>query len=168
MTHEPKAGLSRLNPWRRWLVEPALRQLTQGVTPQKISLAIAVGSALALFPIPGTTTALCALAGVSLGLNQGIIQGMNALCFIVYFPLAVAFVRFGDALAGSAPSSVNLQLMARLLAHDPGRFLRDFGTTALHGILGWAVVAPVWIALVYMVALRPLRAAAHRTPAGKK
>ena len=168
MTLEFKPGLSRLNPWRRWLVEPALRQLTQGVTPQKISMAIAVGSALALFPIVGTTTMLCAIAGVALGLNQGIVQGMNALCFIVYFPLAVAFVRLGDALAGSAPSSVDLRLMARLLAHDPGRFLQDFGTTALHGMLGWAVVAPVWIPLVYLAALRPLRAAAARAPAGAR
>src|ERR1019366_8648404 len=114
MTPDPRADPPRRNPWRRWLVEPVLRQLTQGITPQKISLTIAVGSALALFPILGTTTTLCALAGISLGLNQGIIQGVNALCFLVYFPLAVAFVRFGDALAGSAPSSLNTPLMMRL------------------------------------------------------
>ena len=66
--------------WQRWLVDPVTRQLTQGVTPEKVSLTIAVGSALALFPILGTTTWLCVLAGIALGLNQAIIQGVNALC----------------------------------------------------------------------------------------
>ena len=164
MTPDPRADPPRRNPWRRWLVEPVLRQLTQGITPQKISLTIAVGSALALFPILGTTTTLCALAGISLGLNQGIIQGVNALCFLVYFPLAVAFVRFGDALAGSAPSSLNIPLMMRLFTHHPGQFVQDFGVTALHGILGWTVASSVWIPLVYFAALMPLRAAARRTP----
>ena len=77
--------------WQRWLVDPVARQLTQGVTPQKVALSLAVGSALALFPILGTTTALCLVAGVALGLNQPIIQGVNALCTFVYFPLLYPF-----------------------------------------------------------------------------
>src|SRR5580658_10551617 len=99
------AEVPRRRFWQRWLVDPVLRQLTQGVTPQKISLTIAIGSALALFPILGTTTWLCVLAGITLGLNQGIIQGVNALCTFAYFPLIVVFVRFGDALSGSPRST---------------------------------------------------------------
>ena len=148
--------------WRRWLVDPVARQLTQGVTPQKISLTIAVGSALALFPILGTTTTLCLLAGIFFGLNQPIIQGVNALCTFAYFPLIFVFVRFGDALSGSPRSTVNLPFMISLFTHHPVDFFRQFGVTALHAILGWAVVAPVWIPLVYLLALPPLRAAARR------
>jgi len=148
--------------WQRWLVDPVMKQLTQGVTPQKISLTIAVGSALALFPILGTTTWLCVLAGITLGLNQAIIQGVNALCTFAYFPLIVFFVRFGDSLAGTPPSSVNIPFMISLFTHHPGDFIRQFGVTALHAMLGWAVVAPVWIPLVYLVALKPLQAASRR------
>jgi uncharacterized protein (DUF2062 family) len=164
MTPDPKAAGPRRSLWRRWLVEPIVRQLTQGITPGRIAFTIAIGSALALFPILGTTTALCAVAGVALGLNQGIIQGVNALCFVVYFPLIVAFVRFGDALAGSAPSSVNVPAMVGLLEYDRGLFLRQFGVTALHAVIGWAAVAPLWVALVYLAALPLLRAAARRVP----
>jgi uncharacterized protein (DUF2062 family) len=148
--------------WHRWLVDPVLHQMTQGVSPHKISLTIAVGSALALFPILGTTTWLCVFAGIILGLNQAIIQGVNALCTFAYFPLIVFFVRFGDSLAGTPPSSVNIPLMISLFTHHPGDFFRQFGVTALHAILGWAVVAPVWIPVVYLLALRPLKAASHR------
>ena len=100
-----RAEAPRRKFWQRWLVDPIMRQLTQGVSPKKISLTIAVGSALALFPILGTTTWLCVLAGITLGLNQAIIQGVNALCTFAYFPLIVVFVRFGDTLAGTPPST---------------------------------------------------------------
>ncbi len=157
-----RAEAPRRKFWQRWLVDPIMRQLTQGVSPKKISLTIAVGSALALFPILGTTTWLCVLAGITLGLNQAIIQGVNALCTFAYFPLIVVFVRFGDTLAGTPPSSVNIPYMISLFTHHPGDFFRQFGVTALHAILGWAVVAPVWIPLVYLVALKPLQAASRR------
>jgi uncharacterized protein (DUF2062 family) len=148
--------------WQRWLVDPIMRQLTQGVTPAKIAMSLAVGSAFALFPILGTTTALCILAGITLGLNQPIIQGVNALCAIVYFPLIVVFVRFGDMLTGAPRSSLNIPLMISLFSHHPREFFREFGVTGLHAILGWLVVAPVWIALIYLLALPALRAAARK------
>jgi uncharacterized protein (DUF2062 family) len=148
--------------WQRWLKDPIGRQLTQGVTPSKVALSIAVGSALALFPILGTTTTLCVVAGIILGLNQPIIQGVNALCTFVYFPLLYAFVRLGDALARSARSSLDIPLMISLFTHAPRQFFHQFGITALHAMLGWAVVAPFWVPLVYLIALKPLEATAHR------
>jgi uncharacterized protein (DUF2062 family) len=148
--------------WQRWLVDPIMKQLTQGVTPAKIALSLAVGSSLALFPILGTTTALCILAGITLGLNQPIIQGVNALCFLVYFPLMVAFIRLGDTLTGASTSSLNIPLMISMFSHHPREFFREFGVTGLHAILGWVVVAPIWITLIYFITLPALRAAAQR------
>jgi len=143
-------------------VDPISRQLTQGVTPQKVALSLAIGSALALFPILGTTTTLCLLAGIAFKLNQPIIQGVNALCTFVYFPLLVAFVRLGDWIAGTAHSSLNIPAMISLFSQHPRDFFQQFGVTALHAILGWAVVAPVWIPAVYLLALPPLRATSRR------
>lgn len=159
---DPAAGTRKRKFWQRWLADPIARQLTQGVTPQKVALSLAVGSALALFPILGTTTTLCVIAGITLGLNQPILQGVNVLCTVIYFPLLYAFVRLGDALARSARSDLNIPVMISLFTHDPRQFLRQFGVTALHAILGWAVAAPFWIPLVYLVALKPLQASARR------
>lgn len=148
--------------WRRWLVDPVATQLTQGVTPKKVALSLSVGSALALFPVIGTTTTLCLVAGVALGLNQAIIQGVNAACVLIYFPFVYGFVRIGDALAHSARSSLDIPLMISVFSHGPREFFRQFGDVALHAILGWAVVAPFWIPLVYLIALGPLQASARR------
>ena len=156
----PEEGTPRL--WRRWVRDPVVRQLTQGVSPEKIALTIAVGSAIALFPILGTTTTLCLVAGILLGLNQPIIQAVNALCIFIYVPFIVAFVRLGDALSGTPRSTLDVQVMIAAAGHGPREFLRQFGTAAIHAVLGWAVAMPVWIPAVYLAALPPLRAAAAR------
>lgn len=148
--------------WQRWLIDPIARQLTQGVTPQKVALTLAVGSAFALFPILGTTTTLCVIVGISLGLNQPMIQGVNALCTFIYFPFLYGFVRLGDAISRTARSSLDIPLMISLSIHQPREFLREFGVTALHAMLGWAVIAPFWIPLIYFVALKPLQVTAAR------
>jgi uncharacterized protein (DUF2062 family) len=148
--------------WQRWLTDPILHQLTQGVSPEKIALTLAVGSALALFPILGTTTLLCLAAGVILSLNQPILQAINILCGFIWIPLLVAFIRLGDRLTGHPSGAVDLPRMMALARHHPGGFLREFGVTALHAVLGWAATAPLWIPLVYLVVRGPLRAAAER------
>jgi uncharacterized protein (DUF2062 family) len=161
MTDEPDIPKKR-SIWQRWIVDPLVRQLAQGITPAKISLSISLGSALALFPILGTTTTLCFLAGVALRLNQAVIQGVNALCTFAYFPLMVAFIRLGERISGGARTTVDIPAMITLVRQHPAQFFRDFGATALHAILGWAVVAPFWIPLVYLALLPVLRAMARK------
>ena len=148
--------------WQRWLIDPIRHQLTQGVSPEKIALTLALGSALALFPILGTTTLLCLAAGVVLSLNQPILQAINVLCGFIWIPLLVVFVHLGDVLTGSSSSHVNASTMFALLRQHPAQFFQQFGATALHGILGWTVTAPLWVPLVYFATRLPLRAAALR------
>jgi uncharacterized protein (DUF2062 family) len=147
--------------WRRRIVRPVLDQLAQGVSPEKIALALALGSALALFPILGTTTLLCLAAGFVFRLNQAILQAINGLCALIWIPMLAAFVRLGDALSRRT-ASLDLPLMFSLFRHHPAEFLHRFGITAAHAMLGWAVVAPVWIGLGYLALRFPLRAATAR------
>ena len=86
--------------WQRQVIDPIALQMTQGITPEKIALTLAVGSALALFPIFGTTTLLCLLAGVLLRLNQPIIQLVNMLCASIHFPVIVCLFRMGHWMYG--------------------------------------------------------------------
>jgi uncharacterized protein (DUF2062 family) len=163
MSDPQQAGTApKLPLWRRWIVEPVRIQLTQGVTPQKVSLSIAIGSALALFPILGTTTGLGILAGVVLRLNQPVLQAINALCYPIYLPLIVVFIRLGEKVSGAPASGIDFTAMLSTFSHHPGDFFREFGATALHAVLGWAVVAPIWIPVVYLSLIRPMRWAAGR------
>jgi uncharacterized protein (DUF2062 family) len=41
---------------RRRLIDPLLALLTQGITPQKLALSIAIGAIVGIFPVLGSTT----------------------------------------------------------------------------------------------------------------
>jgi len=143
--------------WQRRVVDVVLAQLRQGITPQKIALTIAIGITLGLFPILGSTTLLCFLAGVLLGLNQPIIQGVN---YLVY-PLQVAgiyfFIRIGEWLTRTAPLQFSIPGLLQQFRASPLHFFQEFGMTALRGILAWTLIAPFAAAALYFALLPLLR-----------
>jgi uncharacterized protein (DUF2062 family) len=155
------AALAARTPWQRHVIDPIASQLTQGITPEKVALTLAVGSALALFPIIGTTTLLCLAAGVLLKLNQPIIQMVNALCTPIHLPVIYLEFRVGNWIFGAASPHLGI-LMNHLLWSDPREFIEKFGLTALHAITAWACVAPLWMLAVYVLALPVLREALRR------
>jgi len=156
-----EAAAAARTPWQRHVIDPIAVQLTQGITPEKIALTLAVGSALALFPILGTTTLLCILAGVLLKLNQPIIQMVNALCTPLHLPVIFLEFKVGSWLFHSPTPHLGI-LMNHLLWSDPAGFVERFGLTALHAIAVWAVIAPLWVLVLYVLALPVLREALRR------
>jgi len=127
-----------------------------------VALALAVGSAVALFPILGTTTLLCVGVSICLGLNQAIVQGINALCFVIWVPCLIGQVRVGDALTGVRTQGLDVPAMIGVFRRQPAEFFHRFGTTALHAVLGWIVLAPLWALACYLVCLHPLRTISGR------
>ena len=141
--------------WRRRVRDPILAQLRQGTTPEKITLTIALGVMLGVFPILGSTTALCLTAAVLLKLNQPVIHLVNWLVYPLQPPLILVFIRLGERLVGASPVPFSITEMLQRFKDSPAQFFRDFGLTALHGIGGWLLVAPLLVAILYFT-LRPV------------
>lgn len=151
MTGEPAPGW-----WRRRVVAPVLAQLRQGVTPEQIALTIALGAVLGVFPILGACTALCAVAGVALRLNQPLIQLVNYLVYPLQFVLLIPFYRAGERLFGAEPVPiVDVAALAARFGADPWQFILDYGQVGLYGIAVWLLVAPPAAALLYLT-LKPV------------
>jgi uncharacterized protein (DUF2062 family) len=144
------------------VIDPIVAQLTQGITPEKIALTIAVGSAFALFPVLGTTTILCLIVGISLRLNQPIIQIVNAVCAPVHLPAIYGMVRLGTFLFGLPYNRVGIRLMNHMFWDSPHEFWNRFGEIALHAIVAWLLCAPFWIVIMYFIALPVLREITRR------
>jgi uncharacterized protein (DUF2062 family) len=142
-------------------VDPVIAQLTQGITPEKIALTIAVGSALALFPMLGVTTLFCFLAGIVLRLNQPIIQVVNYLCTPVHLPLIIYTWQLGEKLFGVPHVKMRMretaELMWHLLISEPGTFFQRFGLLVFHATVVWAIAAPIWITVIYFTSRTTLR-----------
>lgn len=145
----------RPNWWQRRIAGPVRQQLTQGITPDKIALTLALGFTLGIFPILGSGFLLCGLAAWALKLNQPIIQGTGTLAYPLQLVLLLPFYRAGESLFSipSIPLSIP-QLLTRFFEDIP-RFLQEYGMTGVRGILVWSLLAPaVWAALYF--SLRPL------------
>jgi uncharacterized protein (DUF2062 family) len=143
--------------WQRRVVDVVLAQLRQGITPHKIALTVAVGATLGLFPILGSTTLLCFLAGVLLKLNQPIIQGINYLVYPLQVTGIYFFIRTGEWLTRTPPLRFSIGGLLQQFRAAPLHFFQDFGMTALRGILAWALIAPFLAAALYCLTLPALR-----------
>jgi uncharacterized protein (DUF2062 family) len=169
----PPAAVPRRTLWQRRIADPVVAQLTQGITPEKITMTIAIGSACALFPIFGTTTLLCFLVAFILRLNQPIIQLLNQALWPVHVPAILICVRFGERLFGVPHQRHFIEEMYQQLAwkHSIGfwanvtafdsnlaEFFTRFAPTALHAIVAWALLTPLFVVLCYYPLLPVMRA----------
>lgn len=160
MAYGPPPGLrgAPLAPpslWQRRVVAPIVAQLRQGITPQQVALTLALGAVLGIFPILGATTALCAVVGIWLRLNQALIQLVNYLAYPLQLALLIPFYRAGEHLFGAEPVPiVDVPGLIARFGADPWRFLLDYGRVGLYGITVWCLVAPALVALGYWL-LRP-------------
>lgn len=142
---------------RARLVDPLVRQLTQGVSPARIALAVALGLTLGSFPVLGATTILCAAAGVALRLNQPAIQAANYAAYPLQLALYVPFFQMGAWLFGSPPVSLSLSEIQAMLARDLWGTLSAYGVANLRAVAAWTLVAPAAAAALAFL-LRPLLA----------
>ena len=143
--------------WRRRVRDPIVSLLGQGLTPETLALSFATGLVLGVFPIIGATTILCFLAGAVFRLNHVALQLANHLAYPLQIPLILAFVRLGEGLLRAPRVTFDPIALVRHFQRDPVGFLREFGVTGLHGILGWSLVAPAVLLVLYLALRPPLR-----------
>jgi uncharacterized protein (DUF2062 family) len=148
--------------FHRRLVKPLLALLRQGVTPEKIALSLALGITLGVFPVLGSTTALCALAAVVLHLNLPAIQIVNYFVYPLQIALLIPFFRLGEKLfrVPHVPLSV-AQIYAMIHANMWGA-IRSLWTITWHAVVVWCVIAPLCAAALYAVLVPLLRRIARR------
>lgn len=149
--------------WQRYLVQPVLAQLRQGISPEKIALTVALGAALTIFPILGATALLCTVAGMIWKLNQPIIHLVNWVFYPLQLVLLIPFYRAGEWLFRKPHVLLSIPLLIEQFRASAIQFLRDFSVIALQGVVVWCLVAPVLAALIYFAVLLPLRRLPRRS-----
>lgn len=143
--------------WRRRLVEPLADQLKQGATPEKLAQSLAWGSVIGVFPILGTTSALCGVAAVVLKLNHIAIQAINWLLYPIQIIMIIPFLRLGNIIFMQPGSTPSLAEITEMFAHDFTGAARVLGGLAIRGIIAWAIVALPAAWLLSRILLPPIR-----------
>ncbi|MDE3197568.1 MAG: DUF2062 domain-containing protein, partial [Acidobacteriota bacterium] len=130
--------------------------LSQGITPEKISLAIALAVVIGVFPVLGTTTALCAAAAMIFGLNPAAMQLVGWLVYPAQLALLVPMMRLGSLLFGLRPVPPLSELL-HLMRADLWGAVKVFWPSTLSAVGAWLIASPVAVALIYFALLPPLR-----------
>lgn len=143
---------------QRKLVRPISDLLKQGVTPEKMALSLALGTALGIFPVLGSTTALCAIAALALGLNLPAIQIVNYFVYPAQIALLIPFFRLGERLFRAPHLAISVpQIYAMFHGNvwSVWSSMRLLWTTTWHATVVWCLAAPLIVAVIYSV-LTPL------------
>jgi hypothetical protein len=156
-------GLRKDGFFHRRIARPIVELLRQGVTPEKMALSLALGVALGVFPVVGSTTALCALVAFIWRLNLPAIQIVNYFVYPLQIALLIPFFRAGETLFGAQhlPLSAS-QILAMVHASFWGA-TRFLWTTVWHAAVAWCLIAPVFLGLAYAVLVPLLRRVVKRT-----
>lgn len=155
--------------WQRRVRDPIVVLFTQGITPDKVALTLAVGTACSLFPFLGFTSLFNLGVGLWLRLNQPILQTLNQLLGPVHLVMIVAYVRLGEWLWRMQDDRFTVAELLRVFREASfGEFLHRFGWAGVHAFTAWALTAPLLIVALYYglrPALRRLARSAVRSPA---
>jgi uncharacterized protein (DUF2062 family) len=135
----------------RKLIQPIIDLLRQGITPEKIALSLAIGVCLGVFPVLGTTTALCTLAAIVFRLNLPAIQLVNYFVYPLQLALLIPFIRFGEIIFRAPHVSLSLTIIFESIKRSAWQTTKTYWTSGWHAMIAWCLVGPLAIWMLYPV-----------------
>jgi uncharacterized protein (DUF2062 family) len=147
----------------RKLFRPLLELLRQGVTPEKLSLSIALGAVLGMLPAIGWNTALCAIVALVGRLNVAAIQLVNYFVYPLQIALLIPFFRLGEKLFRAPHLPISISQIHAMTRTNLWGAIRLLWTTTWHALVVWALIAPFVAALIYVLLLTALRRILKKT-----
>lgn len=154
---EPAATPRRLSLRDNKLTRQVLALLKEGMTPQKIALAIVLGALLGMAPVLGTTLISCTVAALALRLNLVLIQIVNNLVYPLQLLLLIPFVQAGQWLFRQPPMPLSAGQIVDMVKADFWGSVAALWTYTWHGAVAWVLFSAVAGPLGYFLLLIPLK-----------
>lgn len=139
--------------------------LSQPLSPEQFSLAVAAGVICGIFPVLGITTAVCAVVAIALRLNMVVIQLINYAVYPIQLLLIIPFLKFGSLLSPEGGFTLSLAELVAVWDHDIWAAIKQLWVAQLLAIAAWLLVAlPLSIALYFgsLYIFRRLRRKEHQ------
>lgn len=122
--------------------------LGEGMSVNKISLCIALGAALGIFPVIGSTTLLCTIAALVLRLNLPAIQAVNYLVYPLQLVLLAPFYGAGSRLFRAPGLPMLDENLLDLLKHDFWGGMAGLLDLTIYAVIVWLMISPVLVAVL--------------------
>lgn len=137
--------------WNRKVARPILEFLRQGLTPQKLAFTIALGIALGVTPVLGSTVLLCTLAAFAFRLNLAAIQLVNWLVYPFQLALLIPFYRIGGWMFRTPPSGLSVVHILALIRTDVFHAVATLWTVTIHALAAWLLIGSIATGLLYLL-----------------
>ncbi len=129
--------------------------LKEGMGPKKVSLCIALGVSLGIFPVLGMTTLLCAIAAIVLRLNMPAIQMVNFIVYPLQLILLAPFYGIGSWLFKQPNWQIIKGSLMDLIRNDFWGSMANLWDLTLYAIFTWLAISPLVILVLYLI-LKPV------------
>jgi hypothetical protein len=123
------------------VLKPIRGLLSQGVTPKKMSQAVAVGFVLGMTPMLGVSTPLAVVVAAVFKLNQVAIQVANWAAYPAQIIMFIPFIRVGEWVFGLEPAAINPSDIATMFSDDFQASVQHYGQSLLAGWFSWLIAA---------------------------
>ncbi|WP_372680800.1 DUF2062 domain-containing protein [Desulfosarcina sp.] len=137
--------------------QPILNLLKQGISPERLSLSIALGTVIGMFPVLGATTLICAAVAMVLRLNQPAIQLFNYLVYPLQILLVIPFMSLGAFIFQGDPPPFSIQELGALFQQNFWGTVAAFFETILYAIVAWILVCTPLFAGIYALCVPVLK-----------
>jgi uncharacterized protein (DUF2062 family) len=131
--------------------------LKQGISPEKLALAVALGICLGIIPLLGATSLLCMAAAFSFRLNMGAIQVVNYLTYPLQLILYIPFLKYGASIFSNEKFNYSLSEITTMLSENTWQTIQKFFWVNVYGLLLWLIIAAVLYIFLYFICLRSFR-----------
>jgi uncharacterized protein (DUF2062 family) len=128
--------------------------LQKGMSVRKISLSIAFGIVLGIFPVLGTTTLLCTIAAFIFRLNFPAIQVVNYVVYPLQIFLLAPFYALGSWLFSDRSPMIEESIID-MLKNDFWGSMVNLWDLTLYAVFSWVIISPLLILMLYVL-LRPV------------
>lgn len=155
-----------MNILRRRLLDPLWALLRQGLSPQELALCVALGAGIGLFPVLGISTPVLTLLALWLRLNLAAIQLISWGIGPLQLLLALPFMRLGEWVVGATPQPLTLAASMDILSQGVVHAVITLWDAMIHASIGWILVGPLGIYVLYRVLLPIFSNAAQRLKSG--
>ena len=132
------------------VLKPLKQLLNEGLTPEKMSHALAAGFVLGITPMLGISSILAVGVAAAFKLNQVAIQVANWVAYPAQIVLFIPFIRAGEWLWGVEPAAINPSDIASMFSDDFYASLEIYGQSLAAGFALWAITSiPLFFGLSY-------------------
>ena len=129
----------------------------QGIDPERLALALALGATFGTAPCLWGSTLACALCAALFGLNQGAIQLANYLALPVQLALFIPFLQLGRALFDPSARALDIEAVHAAFRQDAFAAAHSLGLANLQALAAWGLLAPLLVVLLRRIFLVFLR-----------